>query len=94
MGGVADPPPPKKKRTHVSFHEGKQKVWAGPRPPGQSLAWYLSSTLPPGDRDSGRLGLSVRTWLAEAATAADLNGGSGGGGEAPEEKSLNLFWAA
>ena len=32
-----------------------------------------SQVLPtPGGRDSGRLGLSVRTWLAEAATAADL----------------------
>ena len=26
----------------------------------------------PGGRDGGRLGLSVRTWFAEAATAADL----------------------
>ena len=32
----------------------------------------------PGGRDSSRLGLSVRTWFAEAATAADLNGGAGG----------------
>ena len=38
-----------------------------------------------GGRDSGRLGLSVRTWLAEAATAADLKGGSGGAGAPPAE---------
>ena len=40
----------------------------------------------PGGRDSGRLGLSVRTWLAEAATAANLKGGSGGGEDPPAKK--------
>ena len=44
----------------------------------------------PGGRDSGRLGLSVRTWLAEAATAADLKRWSGGA-KSPES---NMFWAA
>ncbi len=43
---------------------------------------------PPGGHDSGRLGLSVRTWLAEAATAADS---LGGGGDAPQEKKFKLF---
>ena len=38
----------------------------------------------PGGRDSGRLGSSVRTWLAEAATAADLKGGLGA--KPPQEK--------
>ena len=40
----------------------------------------------PGGRDSGRLGSSVRTCLAEAATAADLKGGSGGA-KPPQEKA-------
>ena len=39
----------------------RKKVWAGPGPPGQSLAWYLSSLPTPGGRDSGRLGLGVRS---------------------------------
>ena len=43
-----------------------------------------------GGRDSGRLGSSVRTWLAEAATAADLKGGSGRASP-PSGKSLIFF---
>ena len=58
---------------------------------GQARAWPgISHILPtPGGRDSGRLGSSVRTWLAEAATAADLNGGSGGA--KPPRKKFELF---
>ena len=37
-----------------------------------------------GGRDSGRLDFSVRTWPAEAATAADQTWGLGGG--APQQK--------
>ena len=51
-----------------------------------------SQVLPtPGGRDSGRLGLSVRTWLAEAATAADLKGGSGGASP-PQEKKFKVVF--
>ena len=51
-----------------------------------------SQVLPtPGGCDSGRLGLSVRTWLAEAATAADLKGESGGA-KPPQEKKLKLVF--
>ena len=46
-----------------------------------------------GGRDSGRLGFSVRTWLVEAATAADLKGGSEGGRIPPRKKSLSIFLA-
>ena len=74
----------------------KTKVWAGPGPPGQSLAspWPgAPQVLPtPGGRDSGRLGLSVRTWLAEAATAADLKGVSGGA-KPPQEKKFKLVFS-
>ena len=61
----------------------ENQVWAklGPEPP------TIDQVLPtPGGRDSGRLGSSVRTWLAEAATAADLKGGLLG--EALPGKSL------
>ena len=60
--------------------EGEKKnVWAGPS---------TSQVLPtPGGLDSSRLGLSVRTWLAEAATAADLKGGLGVA-KPPQEKKL------
>ena len=47
-----------------------------------------------GGRDSGRLSLSVRTCLAEAATAADLKGGSGGAKPPQLTKSINFFSAA
>ena len=43
-----------------------------------------------GGRDSGRLSSSVRTCLAEAATAADFKGGSGGA-KPPPGKSWNFF---
>ena len=42
-------------------------------------------------KSSGRLGLSVRTWLAEAATAADLKGRSGGA-KPPQEKKFKLVF--
>ena len=46
----------------------------------------IDQVLPtPGGHDSGRLGLSVRTWLAKAATAADLKRGSGLAGVAQEK---------
>ena len=66
------------------------KVWPGPspgpaQPPNPSL---LSTGL--GGCDSSRLGLRVPIWPAEAATAADLKGGSGGA-EPPEEKIKNLL---
>ena len=59
----------------------------------QSLAWLVSSqVLPtPGGRYSGRLRLSVRTWLAEAATAADLKGEAGGGAKPTQQKTYTLF---
>ena len=74
----------------------KKKVWAGPGPPGQSLGWSQGLPASPwpgqvqalhthGGCDSGRLSLSVRTWLAEAATAADLKGASRGA-KPPQEK--------
>ena len=56
-------------------------------PGGPGPAHTFFST--PGGRDSGRLGLSVRTWLAEAATAADLKVGSGGA-KPPQEKKFKL----
>ena len=52
----------------------------------QSSFQTIDQVLPThGGRDSGRLGSGVRTCLAEAATAADLKGGSGGA-KPPEEK--------
>ena len=48
-----------------------------------------SQVLPiPGGRDSGRLGLSVRTWLAEAAIAAELKGGVWGGDPPRKKKHI------
>ena len=54
----------------------------------QARDWPGTSQVLPtsGGRDSGRLGLSARTWLAEAATAADLKGGSGGAKPPPRKK--------
>ena len=50
------------------------------------MAWPWPPQVLPihGGRDSGRLDFSVRTWPAEAATAADQTGGLGGG--APQQK--------
>ena len=48
----------------------KSMGWARPSQPFPGLVPLKYFTL--GGRDSGRLGLSVRTWLAEAATAAEL----------------------
>ena len=62
-----------------------------PASPWPSISQVLSTH---GGRDSGRLGLSVRTWLVEAATAANSKGGLGGGVKAPQEKSLSLLWPA
>ena len=45
-------------------------TWTSRTRPSPGLAPLKS--FPSGGRDGGRLGLSVRTWLAEAATAADL----------------------
>ena len=58
------------------------------------MTWLFSSlhSRPtPGSRDSSRLGLSVRTWLAEAATAADLKGGSGGRSPLSNKKVLGML---
>ena len=50
-----------------------------------TAAITATTTAVPGGCDSSRLVLSVPNWLAEAATAADLKGGSGGG-ESPLRK--------
>ena len=54
--------------------------------PGQVQALHTH-----GGRDSGRLSLSVRTRLAEAAAAADLKGGSGEASPPQEKKVLTCF---
>ena len=74
--------------------QDQARDWPGGPGPGRGLPaspWPgTSQVLPtPGGRNSGRLGLSVRTWLAEAATAADLKGGSGG--RSPPRKKFELF---
>ena len=80
-GGVADTPP-KIKKTH------------GPRQGLPASPWPGASQVLPtlGGRDSGRLGLSVRTWLAEAATAADLKGGVWMGFPPPRKKKFKLVF--
>ena len=50
---------------------------------GQTMAWPWPLSIH-GGRDSGRLDFSVRTWPAEAATAADQTGGLGEG--SPQQK--------
>ena len=69
---------------------------AGPRPdpkasrpvPGLIQVQVLPT---PGGRDSGRLSLSVRTWLAEAAAAADSKGRSGGRSPPHQKRKCKLF---
>ena len=71
--GVAHPLP-KIKNVFFIFVRKKSMGQGLPASPWPGTSQVLPT---PGGRDSGRLGLSVRTWLAEAATAADLKGGSG-----------------
>ena len=59
--------------------------------PRQRPTWLKRSNLACGGCDSSRLGLGVRTWPAEAATAADLKGGSGGA-KPPQEKKFKLVF--
>ena len=72
-------PGPAGKRLAFLFGGGQiqdRHFWQGlPASPWPGTSQVLPT---PGGRDSGRLGLSVRTWLAEAATAADFKGGLGG----------------
>ena len=58
----------------------------------QQPTWFKSSNLACGGCDSSRLGLSVPIWLAEAATAADFKGGSGGRSP-PQPKKVNHFFS-
>ena len=67
------------------------RPWPGPKASRPGPGPVKDQVLPtPGGRDSGRLGLSVRTWLAEAATAADFKGGSRGA-KPPQGKKFKLF---
>ena len=70
-------------RQKQKYGPGRQGLLASP--------WPGISQVPstPGGRDSGRLGLSLRTWLAEAAKAGDLKGGLGG--EAPPATKVYTF---
>ena len=63
-------------------------VWArasGPVPALVPLK-YFSILEPATVADCGRLGSSVRSWPAEAATAADLKWGAWWGAKPPKEK--------
>ena len=85
------------KTCRKKFRNGAQKKSSGICKPGWGLPGCpviyctfqtIDQVLPtPGGRDSGRLGSSVRTCLAEAATAADLKRGSGGA-KRPQQKKV------
>ena len=85
-------PPPKIKKARLFFYFVRKKKYG----PGQGLPaspWPATSQVHPtrGGRDSGRLGLSVRSLLAEAATTADLKGGASGGRSTPRKKKFKLI---